>query len=308
MQEFIPQKPSCIKFFNTLNDVRIITGSLQQSINTLALWRYKKNDNGANLVPETVPKNYFHLDGSCSDIITFNDTIFAATTNGTLFSFATSREQKTNWKNLHVGNITSIDISNLQNPVVITAGEDSSVNLVNLGSEKIEEIKCDSLPILCVQFQSKFRENRFCTSSNSIKIWDLNAGKTPVHVLKDVSQNDINTFSIHPGQPDLIVSGSSNGVISLWDVKKPNIPVTKFVHQPTIIWKVAFNTQEPNKIYSCSENGYLLQWTFQGDFNLQPKVNILHQSLMSINSFDICSFNEETYIAACSDNGQIIVQ
>ena len=86
----------------------------------------------------------------------------------------------------------------------------------------------DSCPITCVKYVSS---HEICTTNTmgQLRIWDLRApGDRPARVIVSCDNlTALRSVDRHPSQSHVIATGSSDGSVTLHDVRKDNGVVTK---------------------------------------------------------------------------------
>lgn len=99
-----------------------------------------------------------------------------------------------------------------------------------------------------------------------IKIYDSRAGtEEPQNSLQISCQNEkssncVNCISYHPTQNHIVLGGSEEGSITVWDLRKPNYPASYFTAHKLGITELAFHKSQTNKVLTASESGELWLW------------------------------------------------
>src|SRR5690606_34793202 len=108
----------------------------------------------------------------------------------------------------------------------------------------------------------------------------------PTMILKSPDTNVLlNSIAVHPNRPDLILSASSDGILTLWDIKKPQLPLGKFKFDGSTIWKIEFLKNNPEIVIGCTESGVLEKWNFDYSKNTSS-LELLYNSHTPLNTFD----------------------
>lgn len=147
-----------------------------------------------------------------------------------------------------------------------------------------------------------------------------------VYSLTDTS-DIITSVAVHPSQPNIIVTGSTQGWVSLWDTKntgsgKPLYRLTPPLPQSSMsspnVLKVAFDPSNHGHIIASHEDGQIVRWTIRGNalseaHNLyrskQDELTaelIPSQTMMAVNSFDTLRDADDSrvcYFAYGGDGG-----
>lgn len=98
----------------------------------------------------------------------------------------------------------------------------------------------------------------------------------------------LHCLSRHPLRPPLVVTGSSDGIVSIWDLKMPGRLLNSVrghsshgktapafgraasldSHRHTV-WDVSFHDTEPQYLFSAGDDGNVLMWDFNATRNMQ---------------------------------------
>ncbi|QSL64373.1 hypothetical protein MERGE_001674 [Pneumocystis wakefieldiae] len=130
----------------------------------------------------------------------------------------------------------------------------------------------------------------FSYSNGHVMIWNLHLHDRPEYIFN--SQSDILSAKFSPFHSSLIVGGSYNGQILLWDTRANSLPVlmtplacTGHSH-PVYSLKIV-GTSNANNIISMSTDGIVCAWTI--DMFTQPQEILELTSPSSFKYDDICS-------------------
>ena len=78
----------------------------------------------------------------------------------------------------------------------------------------------------------------------------------------------------HPTQQHILCSGSEDGMLAFWDLRRQKHPVTLLnAHQQSVL-EVHFHQQQPEHMFSCSQNGDVWHWN-GSNISIRPSANIL---------------------------------
>ena len=122
------------------------------------------------------------------------------------------------------------------------------------------------------------------TSSGLLNIWDLNSPpRTVTHSLQH--GNDVITLDWHKSIQNFILTGCSDGVIRLWDLRNHYQPVKRFLGHDHAVRNLVSKSND--KFLSCSYDMSVRSWDINDTIN--------HRSLKHHTEFvygiDICPFN-----------------
>ena len=138
-------------------------------------------------------------------------------------------------------------------------------------------------------YQSKSSPNRnstvgCVTSSGLLNVWDLNS--PPHNVIHSLPHgNDVLTLEWHKENQHYVLTGSSDGVIRLWDLRNHYQPVKRFFGHDHAVRNLVVS--KFNDFLSCSYDMTVRSWDINDTLN--------HRSLRHHSEFvygiDICPFN-----------------
>lgn len=140
--------------------------------------------------------------------------------------------------------------------------------------------------------------------------------------------NRVTSICFHPTQKHIILAGTEEGSITVFDLRQPKMPASYLSAHTTNLNEIKFHCTEPSKLYTCSEDGELWLWNQSSPLSIGlagfPTVNemlpdempwlnaesakssivvtdLINAQNMSINSFD--SFRNK--VVAAGDNEAI---
>lgn len=226
---------------------------------------------------------------------------------------------------------------------IATIGEDGRLNIIDAGSLQnircsLDADSCSLTSVLYVNQQELLTANRmgvirlFDVRSSNISEATANSTAFMTSCEDEKRSNYVSCLTSHPTQQHIILAGSEEGSITVWDLRQPGFPASYLSAHTSAITEIGFHRSDPTKLFSAAEAGELWLWAqhptmsaMEGSSNAQAvaeninpwlngeraKNRISVTSLMSdlrksINSFDchgtkiICgSDNEALY---CIDN------
>lgn len=101
----------------------------------------------------------------------------------------------------------------------------------------------------------------------AVKIFDVRSeDKSPQNTLyisceDDKKCNYISSLTFHPTQKHVIIAGSEEGSLTVWDLRQPEYPASYLSAHTNAITEVGFHKTQPTKLFSASMSGELWQWT-----------------------------------------------
>jgi len=218
--------------------------------------------------------------------------------------------------NFHCHAATALDAQHDKQEIA-TAGEDGTINIFSLNDIKpkrrIEQ--ADGFSINAINYVNA---NVLVTASTGhLKFWDCSVSSNqPVKTMQEPRGVIMQCIAPHPDRPDYIATGSSNGFISIWDLRQDKWPVNRLKGHSSNVWEVMFQPLSPNYLFSCGGDGLLLRWDFNAKQDLSKQTfdqggeNITVAELFSkpthasINSMDI---NMDIKTLACVADDESIV-
>ena len=88
----------------------------------------------------------------------------------------------------------------------------------------------------------------------------------PSSVLVDPNAVSITSCCMHPTRSHLLAVGSSNGALSLFDLRSRATPITSIQAQRSAIWDLGFVSWNPSTLLAASEDGSLCCFDFGAGF------------------------------------------
>lgn len=151
---------------------------------------------------------------------------------------------------------------------VSTIGEDGRITILSLVNQKIyiELENADSVTQTAVNFIN-YKEMLTGNRLGIIKSYDLRTGLKepsgifPISCEDEKKSNAVTCIANHPTQQHIILSGSEEGTITVYDVRQPNFPASYLSAHDFAITELKFHPTQPDKLFTASANGELFKWT-----------------------------------------------
>lgn len=162
---------------------------------------------------------------------------------------------------------------------VCTVGEDGRLNLINVNNAGVLRsfADVDSCSLTAVAFVSPaevFTGNRMGT----IKMFDLRANteamdddrqqqqQRPVATMliscdDEKKPNAVTALAYHPTQRHILLAGSEEGSITVWDLRMMADAASYLTAHDTAITELAFHPTAPNRLFTAAEGGELFEWS-----------------------------------------------
>ncbi|XP_059475898.1 nucleoporin Nup43 [Neocloeon triangulifer] len=263
------------------NDVGLfVTATYQEDENELSLWtvdpmaRFEQNEQGC--VQKISPTGTLKCKFDCMDLkVSDGGRVFVCWKNGSfgMYTMYPSLELNYTWENLHqiprqiFCACRGVDFMGED---VVTIGDDGKLILLNSYSahqQPVRIIEASSGALSSVCF-IKHNEVLCGNSRGQISCWDLRKpaaqpgntlclsrlrGEKTVHPVA-------NSLAKHPTRTHLLLSGGSDGCVSLWDLRNTKFPVEfNQIHSGPVL-EAHFHPEMQEHIASCSASGEAFLW------------------------------------------------
>ncbi|OAA62270.1 WD domain protein [Cordyceps fumosorosea ARSEF 2679] len=147
------------------------------------------------------------------------------------------------WHAPHGESVTAL--RTLDDALVCTAGEDGTVAVWDLrikdAAAKVAHFKASEAPILSMACSRATNTIAVGTELHnhtaSIHLWDVTGAPAPRAHYQDVHSDDVTELAFHGGQPALLLSGSTDGLVSVHDTRvadEDEVTVQTFNHGASV--------------------------------------------------------------------------
>ena len=72
------------------------------------------------------------------------------------------------------------------------------------------------------------------------------------------------TLHVHPNRPNLLISGSADKTVKLWDLRNTSQPVSEYTGHSHDVVGCAFSAHDPDLLVSTSKDGSVKVWNING--------------------------------------------
>ncbi|KAK1247281.1 hypothetical protein MKX07_002190 [Trichoderma sp. CBMAI-0711] len=125
------------------------------------------------------------------------------------------------------GNVTTMRAFDPMTGVVCTAGEDGSVGVWDLrAGTRVARFQAGQASILSMACSPSTQTIAVGTElenhAASIHLWDVRSTPSPKATYSEVHSDDITSLSFHPTRPQILISGSTDGLASVHDTSIPD--------------------------------------------------------------------------------------
>ncbi|XP_055325450.1 nucleoporin Nup43 [Sitodiplosis mosellana] len=283
---FVSEKVSKIRFVQEKYKQAdtFITGGWGSDSNTVGLWKLTKDElsndeNEVDYTPKSISK--VKVDGDVTGLEFLNSESIVCTTSsdnvqlllinlnhGLTHESITVKHQieqlhkyKTNTPAVCSG--LSVHETN-----IATVGEDGSLHVLSSQGRIVKSFQhVDSCAISSVAFVNHneiFTGNRI----GIINVFDVRntenkpSTKLVISTEDDKRSNCVTCITYHPNQNHIVLCGSEEGTLTIWDLRQPAFPASYYtVHEKSSVSDVAFHRTDPTKLFTSSESGELFQWS-----------------------------------------------
>ncbi|KAL7939738.1 WD40-repeat-containing domain protein [Trichoderma chlorosporum] len=120
------------------------------------------------------------------------------------------------------GNVTTLRVFDAGTSVVCTAGENGSVGVWDLRQgARVAQFTAGQASILSMACSASTQTIAVGTElenhAATIHLWDVRSTPSPKATYSEVHSDDVTSLSFHPSRPTLLVSGSTDGLVSVHD-------------------------------------------------------------------------------------------
>ncbi|KKO98580.1 hypothetical protein THAR02_09318 [Trichoderma harzianum] len=120
------------------------------------------------------------------------------------------------------GNVTTLRVFDAGTSVVCTAGENGSVGVWDLRQgARVAQFTAGQASILSMACSASTQTIAVGTElenhAATIHLWDVRSNPSPKATYSEVHSDDVTSLAFHPSQPTMLVSGSTDGLVSVHD-------------------------------------------------------------------------------------------
>ncbi|UNI23141.1 hypothetical protein JDV02_008977 [Purpureocillium takamizusanense] len=131
------------------------------------------------------------------------------------------------WELGHGGGVAALRVFDGPGGLVCTAGEDGGVAVwdVRAAGEaaRVARFKASDAPILSMACSASTQTiavgTELANHTASIYLWDVRTTPSPRAHYQEVHSDDVTTLSFHASQPALLLSGSTDGLVNVYDTR-----------------------------------------------------------------------------------------
>jgi|EP00945_MAST-04E_sp_MAST-4E-sp1_P002449 WD40 repeat protein len=164
---------------------------------------------------------------------------------------------------------------------VVAVSETGSIDMCQIGNSEFSNPICNTTPNC-----TAYNDVTFMTNPNSfvvvgdrptgqIEVWDVAAScDRPQLTFTHDNHSRVrqNCVARHPARNEILATGSSEGSVSIWDLRKGDTPFVKMQEAHAgDVWSLRFHTQDPGTIVSVGEDGNAFRWSYVGAGEKTPE-------------------------------------
>lgn len=278
---FVSEKVSKIRWVpEQLKDCeRFLTGSWDSKRNSIKLWKLEKNqycDEYEDFIPKCNDKVAINGDISGLELLGMDNAVVSSSDG--LVTIVTINRAVEEDRLRTVGTSELLHKRNSGKPSpctglsvfnkdIATVGEDGRLNIVSATNLRIiKTIEADSCSLNAVSYINP-KEIITANRMGVMKIFDIRSdSKDPtisfmISCEDDRKSNYVSCLAYHPTQKHIVLAGSEEGSITVWDLRQPGFPASYLSAHNSAITEIGFHKSEPSKLFTASESGEVWQWT-----------------------------------------------
>ncbi|XP_034487940.1 nucleoporin Nup43 [Drosophila innubila] len=260
---------------------RFVTGSWDMDNNFVRVWRLHSNTYAQNIdhIPRCTDKVSMEGDVTGLEFVS-NDTLAVSCADGHLSILNVQRavEEDQIERTARSDRLHEFKCSNTSAPCtaiavygtdVATVGEDGCVNVLNANNLKQVKrtIDADSMSLLAVSYVS---QHQLVTANRMgvIRMFDTrisSEGQPKIAFMaacQDAkSSNYVSAMATHPMQQHILICGSEEGSITVWDMRNLEFPASYLSAHSSPITDIGFHRQDPSKLFTAAEAGEVWMWS-----------------------------------------------
>ncbi|GBP42809.1 Nucleoporin Nup43 [Eumeta japonica] len=253
---WIPEEYTETKYF--------FTGSWDDEVNCLKVWCIEKHNEDDDIeYPQAISE--YKLNGDVTEIkFVENNRIVLSSSDGDVRPEHCS--------------CTSVDV--LEGDIV-TAGEDGHINMLSSRRGEVAHsiIEADSCSIHSICY---LKQNEIITGNvrGHMKLWDLRSPQKDKYVasfLLNENQQAATCIVHHPTQPHIVLAGSEEGELAVWDLRINTFPASAINTHSGSINEMHFHPDNPQKLLICSGSGNI--WENNMEMMIRTSKNKDNQSV-----------------------------
>ncbi|CRL05441.1 CLUMA_CG017961, isoform A [Clunio marinus] len=279
---FVSERINKVRFVETESSQEpdmFLSGSSDNK-NNVKLWKLIRNEFSDEMESELVPKAFtkISVDGEVTGLEVVDHNNFVVSSGSGISFVWINRDIERNnlrenkrFKNLHkfkTGDSALCTGVALYDDSVCSIGEDGKIAVLSLTSQKLsaEIEKADSVTQTAVKFIS-YKELITGNRLGIMKSFDLRSGLKEATATFAIScedekkSNGVTCIAYHPTQQHIILGGSEEGSITVYDLRQPSYPASYLSAHDHAITELMFHPTQPDKLFSTSTNGEMWKWT-----------------------------------------------
>lgn len=206
---------------------------------------------------------------------------------------------------LHSGAVNDIDVvSDGVTSLIASGGQDGNVNLLDPSRPDLcHTVVSKQSSIQTVKFVSS-NTLAYCGMGGRLSLLDWRSPRTSKATWVDSNASMLRCLCVHPASPNIIATGSTEGVVSVWDIRNEQEPTFSIQGHIDDVCDISFLHAPRTSLVTCGEDGRVWHWDFNAhnmdesevNFSLKQRGNLqetlLHQHVLPVNALDVCPTQE----------------
>lgn len=96
--------------------------------------------------------------------------------------------------------------------------------------------------------------------------------------------NAATSIAYHPTQKHILMFGTEEGSVTVWDLRKENYPASYLMaHESSAITELKFHSTDPTKLYTAADCGELIQYSYDSGANIADGPFGKHNEIETMN-------------------------
>ncbi|KAH8395938.1 hypothetical protein KR215_012255, partial [Drosophila sulfurigaster] len=260
---------------------RFVTGSWDMNNNFVRLWRLQSNPYAQNVDHTPRCNDKVSIEGDVTGLEFVTDDILAVSSADghlSLLNVQRAVEEDQMQRTARSERLHEFKCSGTSAPCtavavygtdIATVGEDGYVNVLSANNLKQvkRSIEADSMSLLAVNFVS---QQQLVTANRMgvIRMFDTRlASETQPKIAFMVACQDakscnfVSCMATHPMQQHILICGSEEGSITVWDLRNLEYPASYLSAHNSPITDIGFHNQDPSKLFSSAGSGEVWMWS-----------------------------------------------
>lgn len=166
----------------------------------------------------------FSLGDWATSLAFVNDTAYCSTADGQIAEFSAAKMTNVQTKKVHDSTISKLVVSETEPNMLFSCSNDATVKVFDprKGLEPVSVLKnARNLPFFSLDVSNAgliASGSELKQQDVELSIWDVRKLQQPCRSLIDGHNDDITAVKFHPTRPNVLLSGSTDGCVNLYDL------------------------------------------------------------------------------------------